>query len=132
MRQASFDDEEEEESKSFWDFNLEDLAPQKLAADAKKAVGQGPNQDVAQRLFDEGRALYDQAAGGDPQEAKAAFARAGTKFAAAADRWPDSALQEESLFYAGKSYFFADRYPALAARLHPSPPGTPPMELQPE
>ena len=107
VRQASYEDEDED--RSIWDFGLDDLSPEKLTADAKKAVGQGPNKEVAERLLAEAKSLYDQAAA-DPQSAKAAFGRAGGRFASAAERWPDSSLQEEALFYAGKSYFFADRY----------------------
>ena len=32
----------------------------------------------------------------------------------AAARWPDSALQEDSLLMLGESHFFADRYPSAA------------------
>ncbi len=35
---------------------------------------------------------------------------AAKKFGKAADRWPDSAMEEDSMFLQAESYFFADRY----------------------
>ncbi len=39
------------------------------------------------------------------------FAEAATQFKDAAERWPDSALEEDAMFMSGEGYFFADRYP---------------------
>ena len=39
------------------------------------------------------------------------YKEAGAKFAAAADRWPDTPLEEDALFLEGESEFFSDQYP---------------------
>lgn len=82
-------------------FQLSDLAPSKVYANVKEAVGLGPNEAVARALYAEGEQLY----------AEKRFSEAGAKFKSAAARWPDSTLQEDALFWAGESYFFADEYP---------------------
>ena len=39
------------------------------------------------------------------------YKEAGAKFATAADRWPDTPLEEDALFLQGESEFFSDQYP---------------------
>jgi len=80
---------------------LEALAPSNVYKQIKAAVGLGPNEDVARQSYQQGLDLfhekrYDEAAG---------------EFATAADRWPDTPLEEDALFMQAESYFFADRYP---------------------
>jgi outer membrane protein assembly factor BamD (BamD/ComL family) len=82
-------------------FDLSDLAPQEIAKDIKKAAGYGPNEGIARGLFKEGKALLDQKK----------FDEAVGKFKSAADRWPDSVLEEDALFLLGECYFFTDQYP---------------------
>ena len=91
-----------------------DLSLDFITKAVKKATGKGPNREVAYKLFGEAQGLYSEAVAQrskDADAARKAFAAAGEKFAKAADRWPDSALEEESLYLAGESRFFADRYP---------------------
>src|SRR5262245_8710786 len=78
----------------------ERLAPENWGKEAKKAVGLGPNKPIAEQAFEEGIKQY---------KAKN-FNAARKQFAKAADRWPDSALEEDATFMEGESYFFADRY----------------------
>jgi TolA-binding protein len=87
----------DEEESSF----LAGLAPSKVYKNLKAAVGLGPNESIARQSYREGLDLF--------REKK--YAEAATKFAAAAERWPDSALEEDSLFMLGESHFFDDRYP---------------------
>jgi TolA-binding protein len=82
-------------------FDLDDLAPEKVYKKLKTAVGYGPNEGIARALYQEGQDLYKQEK----------YAEAAKKFASAADRWPDSPLEEDSLFWLGESHFFADHYP---------------------
>jgi TolA-binding protein len=91
-------DEVEKEEKGF---ELSDLAPDKVYKRMKSWAGYGPNEGVARALYDEGQDLYKQKK----------YDEAAKKFASAADRWPDSTLEEDALFMLGESYFFADRYP---------------------
>jgi outer membrane protein assembly factor BamD (BamD/ComL family) len=65
------------------------------------AVGRGPNETEAQRLFNEGRDLY----------AKKQYAAAADRLKTAAARWPGSELEEDALFLRGESLFFDDEYP---------------------
>lgn len=79
---------------------LENLAPKKAMANFKKAIGRGPNEDIARRALAEGDALFRQKD----------YAQAAKKYREAYKRWPDSPLEEEAMFKAGESEFFADRY----------------------
>jgi TolA-binding protein len=87
----------EEEKKGF---EMADLAPENIYKNIKKAAGYGPNEKIAKDFLEEGKKLF--------HEKK--FQEAGTKFATAADRWPDSPLEEDALFLEGESEFFSDQY----------------------
>lgn len=94
------DDELAGEQKAWWEKTTEKLAPKNVGKAIKKAVGRGPNEAFAKKKFAEGEALF--------KEEK--FVEAAKCFHQAADRWPDSELEEDALFMKGESYFFADRY----------------------
>jgi outer membrane protein assembly factor BamD (BamD/ComL family) len=66
----------------------------------KKSIGQGPNEKVARKAFDEGMTEFR----------TKSYTKAAQQFTVAYDRWPDSPLEEDAMFYAGESYFFDDRY----------------------
>ena len=82
-------------------FDLEDLDPENVWKNVKKATGFGPDEGKAKRLMEEGNALF--------REKK--YAEAGGKFKSAAGRWPDSPLEEDGMFMTAECYFFADKYP---------------------
>lgn len=107
VRQASFEGDNVNENGGF---ELKDLSPDNLTKTVKKLSGRGPNKEIAKKAFDEGNALYKQAATGEPAQRSAQFAAAAEKFVEAAERFPNSALEQDALFYAGESYFFADMY----------------------
>lgn len=71
----------------------------------KKFTGQDTNRAIAQALYDEGLELYGQKR----------YYEAAKRFERAAQRAPKSRLQEDAMFMAGESWFFADRYPAAFA-----------------
>lgn len=81
-------------------FEWSDLAPENVWKDAKKVAGFGPDQKIAQTAFQEGLALF--------RDKK--YAEAAPKFKTASWRWPDSMLEEDSMFLLGESYFFSDQY----------------------
>jgi outer membrane protein assembly factor BamD (BamD/ComL family) len=87
--------------KSWLEKSTEKLAPAKIGKGIKKAIGRGPNELLAKNKYEEGDALFRQ---GKYKEAAKCF-----KIAAA--RWPDSTLEEDSLYMLAESYFFDDRYP---------------------
>jgi len=89
---------------------LGNLAPSRMQSALKNAVGLGPDETLARQLAREGDALFRDAMQQQGDARRAAFASAGDRFAKAAARWPDSLVEEDSLYMAGESYFFADRY----------------------
>jgi len=81
---------------------LDRLAPKHLWAKTKKAVGQGPNESIARQYLAEADALFRQKK----------YVDAAELYRKAYKRWPDSPLEEEAIYKAGESEFFADRYVA--------------------
>jgi outer membrane protein assembly factor BamD (BamD/ComL family) len=79
---------------------LERLAPKELWKDAKKSVGQGPNETLARQTLEEGDRLFRQKQ----------YVQAAKAYRKAYKRWPDSPLEEEAIFKAAESEFYADRY----------------------
>ena len=106
VRQASVEEPEKSEGLSWSDFSWNNLGKT-----TKKLTGQGPDRGEAIKRYREADDLFRQAMAADPRRKSDIFEIAAPKFAAAADRWPDSQLAMDALFMAGESYFFADDYP---------------------
>jgi len=79
---------------------LERMAPKKAIASFKKAIGRGPNEKNARKEMEEGDALFRQKQ----------YVKAAEHYGKAYKGWPDSPLEEEAMFKAAESEFFADRY----------------------
>jgi len=79
-----------------WDW----IDPAKVHLQIKTLIGYGPNEHVARALFDEGEELYR----------RKQYDAAAKNFAAAADRWSHSLLEEDAMFLLAESLFFADHY----------------------
>jgi hypothetical protein len=107
VRPASFDDDKEKDEGLSWS----DLNVDNLGKTAKKLTGQGPNRDLARKLYGEAEDLYRQATRAPAAQQAHLFELAAPKFIGAADRWPDSQLAMDGLFWASECYFFADNYP---------------------
>lgn len=92
---------------------LHDLAPSQIATTMKVKGFAKPNEAEAEQAFAAGQKLYEEA-GNEletaPESASRKYEEAANQFRLAADRWPDSALEQDSLFYEGESNFFANRY----------------------
>lgn len=90
----------------------DDLDPSSAGKTFRKYTGRGPNREVAQRAYVEGdQAFRDAAANRQAgKQAKSKFLKAAQRFKVSAERWPDSALEQDGLFMAAESYFFADHY----------------------
>ncbi len=69
------------------------------------------DKPAAQQAFQEGDALFEQAKNTQGDERVELFKAAGKKYKAAAKHWQSSALEQDALFMAGESYFFAEAYP---------------------
>jgi len=82
-------------------FDLAELSPENIYKNMKKAVGYGPNEQIARSAMEEGKRFFREKN----------YKTAAGKFATAADRWPDSPLEEDALFLKSESEFFSDQYP---------------------
>lgn len=106
--QVSF---ESAEDKKLEEIQWSDLQIQNWQKAVKKATGNGPNRQIAKETYLQAEATYKQATVNPDQPRKDQLVEAGEQYIAAADRWPGSALEQDALFMAGESYFFADYYP---------------------
>lgn len=90
---------------------LDAFKPESLKAQVKDITGTGPNAKVARELFAQAEDVYDRALAAQGAGRASLFAEAAALYVAAAEKWPDSLLDEDARFLAGESYFFADQYP---------------------
>lgn len=91
----------EGQKKTWVDSFSEKWATVHIGKSFKKAIGRGPDELLAKRKFEEGDTLFRQQK----------YKEAAKCFAVAADRWPDSTLEEDAMYWLAESYFFDDRYP---------------------
>ena len=112
VAQVDYEEEtppQEDESSGF----LSGLAPKNVAKSMRRAIGKEPDPKLAKQLYAEAGAKYREAV--DPKtpddRRKQLLAEAGPIFAKAAGWWPESSLEQNALFLAGESYYFADHYP---------------------
>lgn len=111
VRPVSYEEEVEDDD----GIDIEDLSPAAIGRQVKSAAGYGPDRDVAEDLFARGEAAFRQAsqeyqADNDSRSARASFIEAANLFYSGSKRWPESRLEQDGLFRAGESYFFADQY----------------------
>jgi outer membrane protein assembly factor BamD (BamD/ComL family) len=84
--------------------------PEQFNKTAKALIGKGENPQKARELYATADEQYRQAAASEGDQRQRWFLAAAKGFKDAADRWPDSALEEDALFLSGEAYFFADYY----------------------
>lgn len=91
-----------------------DFAPENIGSTVRTLSGNGPKPQDAKKLFAEAEAIYNNAVALKQQDPSAdvgsQFIKAAELFEAAAKKWPESELEQDSLYLAGESYFFADHY----------------------
>lgn len=114
VQQASYEDSlapPEESDATLW----ESMSPLNWTKSAKssyrKITGTEPRPELARRLYQEAENLYRDAVSVEGPRRQELLMQAAEKYAQAAARWPDSALEQDGLYMAGESYFFADAYP---------------------
>ncbi len=90
---------------------LSALSPTKLRRSAQAAIGRGPNVNVAKKLYIDAEQKFREASGLQGRQAARAYLSAAKTYSAAADRWPESALEEDALLMVAECYFFANEYP---------------------
>ena len=88
------------------------LRSQTVRDGVRNAMGRGVNESAAREAYAEGNALFQQASDADEKKKADLFHQAAEKYAEAAERFPDSMLQEDALFMTGEAHFFADEYSA--------------------
>lgn len=93
---------------------LEDLAPSQFLTTLEARFG-AVDYALSETQFLEAKSLYNSAVAkmdADPEgtEFQKDFSEAAGLFRLAASTGPDSKIEEDSLYFAGESYFFADRY----------------------
>ncbi len=89
---------------------LKRFRPGKSDQDHQAIGGYGPDREAAKALYQEAEDLFRKASEQQGDERTATFLAAAAKFNQAAERLPDSALQQDALYMAGDSFFFADAY----------------------
>lgn len=94
---------------------LEDLGPGQLRTTLATKFSRGNNEAKADQAFQRGHQLYEQALSEMENSPngnghRKTFENAANQFRIAAANLPDSALEQDALFFEGESYFFADRY----------------------
>jgi hypothetical protein len=105
-------------------FEWSDLEPENIWKNLKVAAGYGPDEKIARAAMKEGRELFEKAcamsAASASSQRQALFREAAAKFATAADRWPDTPLEEDALFLEGESEYWSDQYPKAVPGSIPS------------
>lgn len=81
-------------------FDWSNLYPTTIYKNMQSAVGLGPDEQIARAAYKEGETLYRQRK----------FTEAAKHFKTAADRWPDTPLEEDALFLLAECQFFTDQY----------------------
>lgn len=100
----------EVDDSSFWDaFN-----PDKISENARRLTGRSANETIARASYEAADVSFRSGTSESSEEGSDQLADAAEWFEGAADRWPDSALEEDALFMVGESHFFADRYSEAA------------------
>ena len=77
-----------------------DLDPANLWKELRYLTGHAPDEKIARAAMQDGITHF---------RAKK-YAEAAELFAVAADRWPDTPMEEDALFFQGESEFFSDQY----------------------
>ena len=94
---------------------LESVSLDGVKDTVKRISGQGSKPEVARTRYLEAETLFREAssaaAQADLEQRRAKFLDAGERYQESAKLWPESELEQDALFMAGESYFFADRYP---------------------
>ena len=107
---------------SYMDQDGNYVRPEGLKGEKKKSssafasmigLGEKPaDKTGAREAYLEGDALFERAKNAPDDERYKLFEQAAKKYKAAGKLWKSSAMEQDALFMAGESYFFADKLPA--------------------
>ncbi|MEO8495173.1 MAG: hypothetical protein ABI614_08885, partial [Planctomycetota bacterium] len=91
-----------------------DFAPERIGATVRRLTGNGPNPKEAKVLYAQAQQAYAVAAQQKLQnptfDSRPQYAAAAKLFESAAEKWPESEIEQDGYYMAGESYFFADYY----------------------
>ena len=76
----------------------------------KRVTGKGTNPEKARDLFRRADLKFRDAGSATGDQRREKFLSAATLYADAAKSWPESAIEEDSLFKMAECYYFADNY----------------------
>ncbi|MDY0169028.1 MAG: tetratricopeptide repeat protein, partial [Thermoguttaceae bacterium] len=79
---------------------VEDFYLENIVKNIKAAAGYGPDRKIAKTALEKGESLF--------REEK--YEEAAKELKIAADRWPESTIEEDALFLLGECQFFTDLY----------------------
>ncbi len=93
---------------------LSDFAPQNLPRTVRRIAGEDTStmRQTAQREYKTAEATYNEASRLKGAQRKAKFLEAAALFETAAELYPESAVEHDSLYMLGACHFFADNYVA--------------------
>lgn len=103
-------DSAETESKTASLFDV-DGATDSVKQTAKTLMGKGYNPTKAKELYSQAEAEYLQAMHTTGEGKQDRYEKAAGLFYSAAERWPDSAMEQDALYMAGEAYYFSNRFP---------------------
>lgn len=89
---------------TWWERTIEEMSPERLGSRFRRMIGRGPSRAVAEQYLDEGDRLF----------VEARYREAAKRYKKAANRWPDSDVEEDALFRLGECRFFDDEYSRAA------------------
>lgn len=94
---------------------MDDFSPDQIATTFKVRTQGGTDKVQAQKYYESGQQRYKEGiatleAKTEGTEHQEIFSEAANDFRMASAMWPDSAIEEDALYFEGESYFFADRY----------------------
>lgn len=94
---------------------FEDLGPGQILTTLATKTSKGANEGKANAAYQNGQNLYSQAlaeleANPTGSAHTKIFEQAANQFRIASANLPDSALEQDALYFEGEAYFFADRY----------------------
>jgi outer membrane protein assembly factor BamD (BamD/ComL family) len=92
-------------------FPVGDLDPRNLGSQLMVLIRRAPNSVQARQSYAEAEAKFQNASSLQERQRRRAFRKAADGFLDAAKEWPESELEQDALFMAAESYFFADDYP---------------------
>lgn len=92
-------------------FSVTDVDPRSIGSKLMAVARGSQDTEDAKRAYAEAETKFRSATSLEAGKRRRTFRRAASGFLKAAEKWPESELEQDALFMASESYFFADDYP---------------------